>query len=402
MRTLAIVLALSGALTTLAVQGADDASAVRVIVCPEGAPANVKLAAKEVRRYVYLRTGTLLPLAVRAPAGSAIVLKMDLALEKQQYRLKTDRPVLTIAGGSEIAVLYGAYAFAEKLGVRFYLHGDVIPDERMPFAIPTLEETREPLFALRGVNPWGSHPFGFDAWSVDDYKAIITQLAKMRMNFIGMHRYPEGHPYAEPTVWHGLAGDFDATGKVKASYASRYFNTLLTPAWGDYLPKKTGDYSFGAAQLFERDDWAPSALEGCCPLPQTPEACNEVFNGAYKVTLKFCEPHFKAAGERICDVRVQGRTVLTNLDLFARVGQFAALDFVFNDAAVTNGALAVELVPRKSLPCISAIAVEGARFTSKINCGGPAYQDWQADAPQPPAETDSSGPPLRRNSTKLS
>ncbi len=78
--------------------------------------------------------------------------------------------------------------------------------------MPALDETGKPLFALRGVNPWGSHPFGFDAWSADDYKAIFTQLAKMRMNFLGIHCYPEGHPYAEPTVWHGLAGDFDAQG----------------------------------------------------------------------------------------------------------------------------------------------------------------------------------------------
>ena len=98
------------------------------------------------------------------------------------------------------------------------------------------------------------------------------------MNFLGIHCYPEGHPYAEPTVWHGLADDFDAQGRVKSSYVSRYFNTLLTPAWGDYLPKKTSDYHFGAARLFERDDWAPLVLEGFCPLPQTPEACNDVFN----------------------------------------------------------------------------------------------------------------------------
>ena len=207
MKTLAMLLAVSSTLTTFAVQGADDPSVVGVIVCPEGAPSNVKLAAKEVRRYVYLRTGTLLPLAVRAPAGSAIVLKTDPALEKQQYRLKTDRPVLTISGGSDVGVLYGAYAFAEKLGVRFYLHDDVVPDEKIPFQLPILDETRQPLFALRGVNPWGSHPFGFDAWSADDYKAIFTQLAKLRMNFLGIHCYPEGHPYAEPTVWHGLAGE---------------------------------------------------------------------------------------------------------------------------------------------------------------------------------------------------
>ena len=101
--------------------------------------------------------------------------------------------------------------------------------------------------------------------------------------------------------------------------------------------------------------------------------------GKYKVTLKFCEPYFKSAGERIFDVKVQGRTVLDNLDIFAKVGQFAAFDFTCEDVAVANGELTVELVARKSLPCISAVAVEGPGFASKINCGGAAYKDWQAD-----------------------
>jgi len=199
-------------------------------------------------------------------------------LGPQEYRLKTEGESLTISGGSDVAVLYGAYAFAEKLGVRFYLHGDVVPDEKIKFSLPVLDEIRKPLFKLRGVNPWGSHPFGFDAWSTDDYKAIFTQLAKMRMNFLGIHCYPEGHPYAEPTVWHGLAGDFDPQGRVKSSCPSRYYNTLITTAWGGYLTKKTSDYSFGGSLLFERDDWAPPVMEGHCPLPATPEECNDVFN----------------------------------------------------------------------------------------------------------------------------
>ena len=47
---------------------------------------------------------------------------------------------------------------------------------------------------------------------------------------------------------------------------------------GRLCAKKTGDYSFGGGLLFDRDDWAPPVLEGYCPLPQTPQACNEVFN----------------------------------------------------------------------------------------------------------------------------
>jgi hypothetical protein len=105
--------------------------------------------------------------------------------------------------------------------------------------------------------------------------------------------------------------------------------------------------------------------------------------GKYRVTLKFCEPHFDSAGQRICDVQLQGKTVLTNLDIFAKVGKFTALDYTFEDVAVSDGTLTIELVARKSLPCISAVAVEGPGFSSKINCGGPAYKDWLADAGRP-------------------
>ena len=65
---------------------------------------------------------------------------------------------------------------------------------------------------------------------------------------------------------------------MKLSYPSHYYNTLVKGVWGPILPKKTSEYSFGGALLFERDDWAPEAMRGDCPAPATPEACNEVFN----------------------------------------------------------------------------------------------------------------------------
>lgn len=604
----------------------------------------VKLAAAELRRYIYLRTGKL-PVISGKRDGSDFLLKIDPTLQAQQFRIRTAGGAVEISGGSDVGVLYGAYRYAELLGVRFYLHGDVVPDERLKELPVVKEESGKPLFNLRGVNTWGWHPQGMDAWSADDYKAVFTQLAKMRMNFLGVHCYPEGHPMAEPTVWHGLPGDFDAMGHVQRSYVSRYYNTVHAPPAEKYVPTKTSDFHFGGSQLFDDKAWAPDVLRGHTPLPVTPEDCNEVFNrmaaqfkdaftfarhlgvktclgteaplimpkvlsertkdvravyegtfrrimashpldyywiwtpegwtwggnkpaeysntvadiklaieaakkvnapfriatagwvlgpqhdraafdndmpknipmsaisrntglsevdpafariagrelwaipwlesdwnyglatiqlhagrmrrdavdardygctglmglhwrtedlgpnasalaqaawdqrwstgatwaimgkvcsfsnaaiagttdaplyrscrydlgtirlqapaGRYKVTLKFCEPHFDAAGERICDVRVQGNTVLTNLDIFAKVGKFAALDFSFDDIAVTNGALTIELVARKSLPCISGVAIEGTGFTNKMNLGGAAYNDWQSDAGKP-------------------
>jgi hypothetical protein len=664
------------AILAVALAAGTARAAIEIRATPGGSPAE-QLAAKEIVRYLYLRTG-LLPQKI-VEQGTIVVARKDAALltdaavraaardlQPQQYVLRTanvaGQRTWWIVGGDDVGTLYGAYRFAEKLGVRFYLHGDVIPDERLA-TIPPMDETGKPLFALRGLNPWGSHPFGFDAWGTDDYKAIFTQLTKLRMNFLGIHCYPEGAPFAEPTVWHGLAADCDAQGRVKFSFPSHYFNTLVRGFGQSFLPKKTSDYSFGGALLFDRDDWAPEVMRGHCPMPQTAEGCNEVFNrtaaqfraafgfarrlgvktcigseapltlpgalqerikalgkdprdpavvreiyegtfrrimashpldyywiwtpeswtwvgnkpeqyaatvrdlklahealknvgapfqlatcgwvlgpqhdraaldndlpkdmptsaisrdtgattidpafrqivgrekwaipwlesdnreglagiqffagrmrrdaadalaygctglmglhwrtdilapnvaalaaagwdqagwnpslskppneaastcdgpmggniagysgrnisgtmdpvpyqtcrygmegynlkianGRYRVTLKFCEPYFDQAGQRIGDMKLQGKTIIEGLDIFAWVGKFAALDLSFADIDVTDGWLRLRVEARQSAPCISTIVIEGAGFVRRINCGGPAYKDYEAD-----------------------
>jgi hypothetical protein len=109
-------------------------------------------------------------------------------------------------------------------------------------------------------------------------------------------------------------------------------------------------------------------------------------NGTCMVTLKFCEPHYDAAGIRVFDVKLQGQTVLTNLDVFARVGKNRALDYTYTNIVVTNGWVNIDFVPRVEFPCIAAIVVEGDGFADKVNCGGPAYKDYAEDAPatEPP------------------
>ncbi len=101
-----------------------------------------------------------------AEASLAAALE-DLA--PQSYCLKTlapgqppgaGRARLLVVGGDDAGTLYAAYRFAERLGVRFYLHGDVIPDERAPWKMPALDERAAPLFALRGIQPFHDFPEG--------------------------------------------------------------------------------------------------------------------------------------------------------------------------------------------------------------------------------------------------
>jgi len=683
-------------LSVLMLVTAEEAGALSVaVVRSDKASFQVRMAGREVRRYLYLRTGELVRISTpgaRFKTVDGIVIgvkgaphlkvyvkdkaltgRID-ALKPQQYVIKTvasggGRAVL-IVGGDAVGALYGAYRFIEHFGVRFYLHGDVIPDKQVAWKTPEIDVTHKPLFALRGINTWGSHPFGFDQWNADDYRSTIAQLAKMRMNFIGMHCYLT-HPYTEPTVWIGTPDGFDKEGKVTGGYPARYYNTLWKGRWGPILPGKTGDYPFGAAIMFEDDAWGPDVIQGLCPTPTTPEGCNKLFNrvgaqfseafsfaklvgvktclgteapmkkfmpkelrarltakgldpnspevltkiyegvferikaahpldyywiwtpegwtwrgnsakdmqatvddvkiaadalkkvgspfklatsgwvlgpkgdraafdkmvpksiamsaisrqigytpvdpaygqitgrekwaipwlesddflaspqlwvartrkdaaaalaykcdglmglhwrtrimgpnasamaragwdqswnttapatktpkpakpkrdvvlggktanypgqqisgtkddviyqtcrynfagyrlivpnGKYRITLKFCEPHFNAADKRVCYVKLQDKVALRSFDIFAKVGKFAACDQSFNGVEVKDGVLKVGIVNRKSMACISGIAIEGKGFTRKINCGGPAWKGYSAD-PRPTGGT---------------
>ncbi len=271
--------------------GAGPALGLTIVYPPEADPLEV-LAAREVRRYLYVRTGELCPITTgtASPAeGDAVVFARPSGTEQRRlgsegYTLTTaehgGRRIVTISGGGPVGTLYGAYRFAEHLGVRFYLEGDVVPDERIPLELPVVKELGKPLFALRGIQPFHDFPEGPDWWSLDGYKAVISQLPKLRMNFFGLHTYPEGSVGPEPVVWIGIPEDVGPDGRVRHSYPSRHFSTANN-TWGYAASERTrtpARYAFGAAQLFEHDPYSQDVQLGKSPWPTTPDDGNELFN----------------------------------------------------------------------------------------------------------------------------
>jgi len=274
-----------------------------------------QLAAKELRRYIYLRTGELYEtqtvssvpvggnLIVVSVKGSELlkVTAFDVAnLAEQEYSLKTiddnDRKVVVISGGDSIAVLYGAYHFIEKLGIRFHLHGDVIPDKKIAFTIPQLDETHKPVFKLRGILPFHDFSEGPDWWNKDDYKAYFDQMVKMRMNFIGLHTYPGWG--AEPHLWIGLPEDCKENGEVTDGHATGYANTMRNGAW-NYSAMKTGDFSGGAHLIFPHDVYGSEIQGKYLPRPANKQESIEQFNHAGKI-LKDVFVHRKKLGIKLC------------------------------------------------------------------------------------------------------
>ncbi len=283
-------------------QIAPPARPIAQIVCATDASPCEVLAAREVRRYVYLRTGELLPIVNQTVVGDQIIVarrgrpiadhlqlrQTTDALQPQQYIVKTidaivgdgsdSRRAVYLIGGDDAGTLYAAYRFAELLGIAFDLDSDVVPDRQVAFDLPMVSEVGKPLFDLRGIQPFHDFPEGPDWWNTDHYRAVISQLPKLRMNFFGLHTYPEGSVGPEPTVWIGMPKDLGPDGQLLFSYTSSWQNTLRGN-WG-YQAKPTSEWSFGSSMLFEHDAFGSDVMIGHCPRPQTPEACKEVFDRA--------------------------------------------------------------------------------------------------------------------------
>jgi hypothetical protein len=285
-----------------------------------------RLAAQEIRRYFYLTTGKLLTIDEETdhenPGNIIFVATKDWphfknstvldplfvqtieSLKPEQYLLKTithqNRQALLVIGGDPAGVLYGAYRLAEQFGVRFYLHGDVVPDAMREPLLPNLDLIGKPLFAERGIQPFHDFPEGPDWWNLDDYKAYLGQLPKMGMNFIGLHTYPENSVGPEPLTWIGLPEDILDGGKVKSSYPARHFSISGTTGGFGYQRSSSGRFSFGAAALFDRDDYGADYLRDTLPLEKMPPEqnnrvfhdmgnfLNETFTYAHRLHIKTC------------------------------------------------------------------------------------------------------------------
>lgn len=175
-----------------------------------------------------------------------------------------------LAGGDCAGVTYSVFAWAEEaLGIRFHLHEDVIPQEQLSWAdIPVaqkssrycfsylsskaLDSFHSPLFTTRGMHPFHDFFDGPDLWNAGDYikyqiklavgcfqrtrpdsssQRYLGQMSKMRMNFFGLHSYPDNYNGAEPTVWIGAAADFS----VRSNGAVKKHTRPLSPLFAHHL-----------------------------------------------------------------------------------------------------------------------------------------------------------------------
>src|SRR6266851_3873996 len=95
----------------------------------------------------------------------------DQAILLKRARVR-NRPAFIVAGGSPRATLWAVYALAEKWGVRFLLHGDLLPS-KSSFQLPKSDSVSEPLFRVRQWRVMNEHVVSQISWGMADYRPLI-------------------------------------------------------------------------------------------------------------------------------------------------------------------------------------------------------------------------------------
>ncbi len=97
-------------------------------------------------------------------------------------------------------------------------------------------------------------------------------------------------------------------------------------------------------------------------------------NGTYNVTLKFAEIHngILRSGQRVFSVKMEGKEVLSNLDLYSTVGSYKVYDVTIS-ANVTDGVLNINFTPSANNAKVNAIVVTTAapvsQYTIAVSAG---------------------------------
>ncbi len=80
-------------------------------------------------------------------------------------------------------------------------------------------------------------------------------------------------------------------------------------------------------------------------------------NGSYSIALHFAEIYQTTAGARRFSVAIEGNTVIDDLDLYSEAGHDVGHVEIFEDIAVSDGSVTIELVAGVENPTIAGLAI---------------------------------------------
>jgi hypothetical protein len=106
-------------------------------------------------------------------------------------------------------------------------------------------------------------------------------------------------------------------------------------------------------------------------------------NGTYRVTLLIAENRFTEPGARIFDIIVEGREIVTNLDLIAQVGAHTAYQFIADNVTVADEVIDIHLCNVWNLSLLNGIVIEQLSAGVNVGCSDVRAKQFQVQQNYP-------------------
>ncbi len=194
-----VLMAARGATSQELTLAARGHAAAYTIVRPANASPSQVYAAEELRRFTEQMTGVQLPIVTdETPLPACAILLGDTrftseilggsadvkALGEDGFQLARSGDRVLVLGGPVRGTLYGVYELLERFGgCRWYSSWHSVIPRRDTLAVPALDETQKPAFALR-------EPFWFDMFDGD-----LAARNKVNGNTMRLDAKHGGHSY---------------------------------------------------------------------------------------------------------------------------------------------------------------------------------------------------------------
>ena len=234
----------------------------------------LQYSSKELQRYIYQLSGEYLTIAKNANYSEQTVFvigKIDTdpvirtlieknilknesaSLGEEGYSLQKvewgNKSMIVISANTSIGCMYGVYGLLDDYyNVGFYMGGDVMPQRKHAFYLPDVNEMKTPSLYIRGFIPWTNFPQSATVYSWNDWKFIIDQAARMRMNFIHIHNYNGQNGHNE--MFH----NFTVNGYTSRTWmpTARSGHQWACPGF------EVKNFRFGGGDLFDDYDFGSS------------------------------------------------------------------------------------------------------------------------------------------------
>jgi hypothetical protein len=205
------------------------------------------------------------------------------------------------------------------------------------------------------------------------------------------------YTFSSVSANHTIQANFAAVVGSGSSSSSTSTATFATNCGGAQYVAKSGITFTADGKYSGGNSWSTTAaISGTsdAPLYQSERYGNftysvPVANGSYSVTLKFAENYFTAAGQRVFNVTVNGQTVISKLDIYAKAGAKTAYDVVV-PVTVTSGAINIGFVGVVNNAKVNAIQISPSNSVASgvvfaANSGGSQFAGtsgitYQADS----------------------